>query len=217
MSYVPSTKAQNAAVQAGNNQASLASPVTALQTAIADGLLAPAAFIDGILMEGTSYQTVELNGSAKPQEAILNFSSNFTATDTPGSSRTDIGLSTATLIAPQFTGTSTDVPSVSWSSVSYQNSWADAGSPYLTQYYKDVFGVVHFQIAASHAGATTATLFTFPAGYRPNHQLYYTVVDGSGSPTFFPLVVATNGNVSIGGSSGQTSVYTGELIFTAAG
>lgn len=49
MSFVPSTAAQNTAALAGSNQASLAAPLPALQSAISGGLLAPAAYLDAIL------------------------------------------------------------------------------------------------------------------------------------------------------------------------
>lgn len=56
MSFIPSAAAQNTAALAGSNQASLASPLTALQTSIAGGNLAPAALIDAIL-SSVGFQT----------------------------------------------------------------------------------------------------------------------------------------------------------------
>lgn len=49
MSFTPSAAAQNTAALAASNMASLAAPLAAMQTAIAGGLLAPAAYIDAIL------------------------------------------------------------------------------------------------------------------------------------------------------------------------
>lgn len=47
--YVPSAVAQAAAVQAGLNEAALATPITSLRDSVAAGNLAPAAFIDAII------------------------------------------------------------------------------------------------------------------------------------------------------------------------
>lgn len=63
MSFVPSTAAQNTATLAGSNQASLASPLTALQDSITNGNLAPAALIDAIL-SSTGYQGQDVSTSS---------------------------------------------------------------------------------------------------------------------------------------------------------
>lgn len=49
MSYTPTQAAQRIAALAGTNQATLANPLTAMQTSIAAGNLAPAALIDAIV------------------------------------------------------------------------------------------------------------------------------------------------------------------------
>jgi hypothetical protein len=49
MPFTPSTAAQNTATLAGTNQANLTAALTALQSSISGGNLAPAAFIDAIL------------------------------------------------------------------------------------------------------------------------------------------------------------------------
>lgn len=49
MPYTPSAAAQSTAALAGSNMASLTTPLTALQTSIAGGNLAPAAYLDAAL------------------------------------------------------------------------------------------------------------------------------------------------------------------------
>lgn len=49
MSFVPGSQAQTLASAVASNMANLASPVTAWQTAIAGGLLSPAALMDALL------------------------------------------------------------------------------------------------------------------------------------------------------------------------
>lgn len=55
-----------------------------------------------------------------------------------------------------------------WTSVSFQNSWANGGPPNpQAAYTKDAFGVVRLQGAAINPGNSSATIFTLPSGYRP--------------------------------------------------
>lgn len=81
MSYTPSTAAQNTAALAGNNQASLVSPISALKNSISSGNLAPAALFDAIL----SSVGVQLESN---NALSANSTSSASFVDVPGSSIT---------------------------------------------------------------------------------------------------------------------------------
>jgi hypothetical protein len=81
MSFTPSTAAQNTAALAGSNQASLAAPLTALQTSISGGNLAPAALFDALLSSlGTQLESNNALGN--------NTTTSNSFADVPGSSIT---------------------------------------------------------------------------------------------------------------------------------
>lgn len=63
MSYTPSAAAQALAAQAGNNMATLATPLTGLQTSIAAGNLAPSAYLDALFaaMAATVFAPIAWN------------------------------------------------------------------------------------------------------------------------------------------------------------
>ena len=52
-----------------------------------------------------------------------------------------------------------------WTTVTYQNAWATAGTP--AAYWKDPHGFVHLRGRIS-GGATGTVAFTLPVGYRPS-------------------------------------------------
>lgn len=59
-----------------------------------------------------------------------------------------------------------------WTTVVFENAWADAGVPSpLASYTKDKFGVVRLQGGAIRASDSSATIFTLPVGYRPTADL----------------------------------------------
>jgi len=61
-----------------------------------------------------------------------------------------------------------------WTAASYSNSWVDFGSGFAgAQYYKDPNGVVHIQGLVKSGSAGNATIFTLPAGYRPQERLMF--------------------------------------------
>lgn len=82
MPFTPSTAAQNTAALAGSNMATLATPLTGLQTSISGGNLAPAAYLDAIL-SSVGFQV---------ENAITGLASNSTTStsfvDMPGTSWT---------------------------------------------------------------------------------------------------------------------------------
>ena len=109
----------------------------------------------------------------------------------------------------------------------YQNGWGAAGEgDEGVSFYKDAFGVVHFQGSAAngvvfakrrgmsaHQGTISAsTLFTLPAGYRPNGNLWFAAYGGAGSAAY--IEVASNGNVmEVFGSN--TYIGLGNITFRA--
>lgn len=86
-----------------------------------------------------------------------------------------------------------------WNSVSFQNSWSDAGYPEpVCSYYKDAFGVVRLQGGAIHSGNSSATIFTLPSGYRPTGTLTFTVFGEASSVAVLSLLaIDSSGNVSM--------------------
>lgn len=86
MPYTPSAAAQALAVQAAANQAALAAPLTAMQTSIAGGNLAPAAFMDAIVSGASSFQG-ESNNTLS-----ANSTTSGVFADVPGSSITFTAL-----------------------------------------------------------------------------------------------------------------------------
>ena len=68
MAYTPSALAQSMALAAGNNQAALpvVPPLTALQTSIAGGNLAPAAYMDGIITGLATNTYIEIGSAGAP-------------------------------------------------------------------------------------------------------------------------------------------------------
>lgn len=62
-----------------------------------------------------------------------------------------------------------------WQPVTYQNSWVDYDVTYGgAQFYKDSAGVVHLRGLVKN-GSTSGTIFTLPAGYRPNIRLLFAI------------------------------------------
>jgi hypothetical protein len=86
-----------------------------------------------------------------------------------------------------------------WNSVTFQNSWSDAGYPSpLCSYYKDPFGTVWLQGGAIHSGNSTATIFTLPSGYRPASTLVILVYgEASSTATISVITITTAGAVSM--------------------
>ena len=86
-----------------------------------------------------------------------------------------------------------------WNSVSFQNSWSDAGYPSpLCSYYKDAFSVVRLQGGAIRASNSSATIFTLPSGYRPASVMIFPVYGEVSSTAVLSIVtIDTSGNVSM--------------------
>jgi hypothetical protein len=86
-----------------------------------------------------------------------------------------------------------------WNSVTFQNSWSDAGFPSpLCSYYKDAFSVVRLQGGAIRGSNSSATIFTLPSGYRPASTLIIsTYGEASSVATLTIVTIDTSGNVSM--------------------
>lgn len=86
-----------------------------------------------------------------------------------------------------------------WNSVSFQNSWSDAGFPSpLCSYYKDAFSVVRLQGGAIRGSNSSATIFTLPSGYRPASVMIFPVYgEVSSVATLSIVTIDTSGNVSM--------------------
>ena len=86
-----------------------------------------------------------------------------------------------------------------WNSVTFQNSWSDAGFPSpLCSYYKDAFSVVRLQGGAIRGSNSSATIFTLPSGYRPASVMIFPVYGEVSSTAVLAIVtIDTSGNVSM--------------------
>ena len=86
-----------------------------------------------------------------------------------------------------------------WNSVTFQNSWSDAGFPSpLCSYYKDAFSVVRLQGGAIRGSNSSATIFTLPSGYRPASVMIFPVYgEVSSVATLSIVTIDTSGNVSM--------------------
>lgn len=62
----------------------------------------------------------------------------------------------------------------------YENSWGSSGGDYgPPRFWIDVTGRVWLAGTAGHSGASTATAFTLPTGYRPLYVVSFPGVTGS--------------------------------------
>ena len=109
----------------------------------------------------------------------------------------------------------------------YQNGWGAASEgDEGVSFYKDAFGVVHFQgsatngaVFAKHRGMsplqgtiTFNTLFTLPAGYRPNGNLWFAAYGGGGTAAYIEITSA-GAVMEVFGSS--TYIGLGNIRFRA--
>ena len=114
----------------------------------------------------------------------------------------------AEIIGSAITGASIATSTITeedWSAPSLQNSWVDYGAPHQTaRYRKDPNGVVHIQ-GMIKSGTTTAgtLLFTLPAGYRPDAELWYTNYAAGGALAL--MSIAASGAVTIGAGFSATN------------
>lgn len=102
-----------------------------------------------------------------------------------------------------------------WTTVSFQNSWSDAGFPSpLCSYTKDEFGVVRLQGGAIHTGNSSATIFTLPAGYRPTATLLISSYgEIAGVPSAVVFEINSSGNVYLNSTVSGNKVTFNSVTF----
>jgi hypothetical protein len=83
----------------------------------------------------------------------------------------------------------------------FQNGWAaPAGAnanDEVLSFYKDSWGIVHFQGNAGNVNPSTNTIFTLPTGYRPNKNLYFAVFGSGGTAAY--IQINSSGDVTVFG------------------
>jgi hypothetical protein len=83
-------------------------------------------------------------------------------------------------------------------------------------FYKDPFGIVHLQ-GTVNTGATSATIFTLPAGYRPGSQIDFAVPAFAGATfTTNRATIVADGSVYNDRGTGTTFVSLNSITFRAA-
>ena len=95
-----------------------------------------------------------------------------------------------------------------WITPTLLNGWKVNGQE--PQYYKDQFGIVHVRGIAA-VGPNFAPIFSFPAGYRPSTDRYFSSLNGT---SFMPLYVNTNGTVQPL-ASGNSRISLNQILFEA--
>jgi len=92
------------------------------------------------------------------------------------------------------TATSAVPPTISWTAPTLLNSWTNLGAPYdNVGYYKDAIGWVHIRGLVHNGSSITATVFTFPAGYRPLNTKF---LPSYSNGVFSVVQIDSSGNVS---------------------
>jgi len=91
--------------------------------------------------------------------------------------------------------------------------WGFGGVPSeeVPGYWKDPAGTVHLRGAAGRLSGTGVVMFTLPAGYRPNLQLWY-ITYGSGLTQAYVSVNANGGVVWEGGRNDAGPVDNSDYI-----
>lgn len=95
----------------------------------------------------------------------------------------------------------------------YENAWGAPGSTdEAVSFYRDPYGIVHVQGSAEHTGASTATIFTLPPGYRPAKDLYFAIYGGPDTTT---LAVTATGAVTPSAAAGTAFAGLSNVTFRA--
>ena len=127
-------------------------------------------------------------------------------TDSPGSAGSaDVPIST--------TGLTSLVAGEAWhyvgaaSEPAFQNSWDNEGGGLTALAFRiRESGIVDIQGVVS-GGTANTTIFTLPAGYRPNVQVYVPVNESLISPTASRLEITSSGNVRATPGTGVVVIY----------
>ena len=94
------------------------------------------------------------------------------------------------------------------------NGYVDAASPNArVQFYKDAFGIVHLHGATVNGSGTVGSpMFNLIPGYRPDVQCVFFVPTDSNSLSSAPLIVSSNGDVTLSAGT-RTSAYLSGVKF----
>lgn len=82
-----------------------------------------------------------------------------------------------------------------WITATLAGTWVNFGAPYENAQYRILNGVVYLA-GVVKSGATTGTILTLPAGYRPLATLRFPLVDGVSSLSINGLEITSAGVVS---------------------
>lgn len=98
-------------------------------------------------------------------------------------------------VSAQLSLSDLSIPTPSWTSVTFQNSWNNIGGANATVQYTKISGVVYLKGMASGGTATAGTIvFNLPAGYRPAAYRNFAVISNN---AFGYISIAPNGDVAI--------------------
>lgn len=98
------------------------------------------------------------------------------------------------------------LPAISWTAVTFQNSWINNGNGEPTMAYtKDANGFVHLRGTGQHAGGGGAgtAIFTLPAGFRPTGLVTFACA---------PTNTGVTGSVSVSSVGVVTAVVVGNAF-----
>lgn len=99
-----------------------------------------------------------------------------------------------------------------WQDVTFENSWANVGSPYHdAQYYKDPFNIVRLR-GRIDTGTSGTVAFTLPESFRPIATEEHPASDGTNIAN---VSIASNGQVTPTDTSGTPSVSLDGITFKA--
>ena len=95
-----------------------------------------------------------------------------------------------------------------WTSVTFQNGWANLGGGYAPCQYAQQNNVVHVKCGAQ-AGAVGSVMFTLPAGFRPSETIYFPAYEG-GATKF--ISIDSSGQVTHAGGSNRSVIFYATFI-----
>lgn len=113
-----------------------------------------------------------------------------------------------------FIGTSTLVPSITWTAVTFQNSFSNISGAAACSYIKDAGGMVRLK-GGGTGGTAGNVMFTLPAGYRPSNNYYFCMTANSNFLSCV-LIVGSDGTVKTSGvANSGTNCYVDGVHFLA--
>lgn len=151
------------------------------------------------------YQTVQSNTTAQTQRANLNFSTNFTSTDSSANNRTTIDL--ASTITPNTTGTASNITASSNTSLTSLANLATVGTIGTGVWQGTAVGTQY-----GGTGIDTHTATGYPSIASGT---WSTASAASTYSTLYETVATTLGDVIYGGASGAPTRLAGSTSATA--